>query len=208
MKKLEVKHPLAIRWNHWVNFPVLTIMIWSGLLIYWATPAYFIPRQWLQALDMNQRLAEGMSWHFVFAIIFAVNGFLYAGFLILSGQYKYLLPDRKSLRQAILIFLHDFKIYKKALPPPVKYNAAQRIAYTSVFIFGVAALITGLAIYKPTQLNWLVALLGGYTTARLEHFSITLLFLAFFVVHIIQVLRSGWNNFRAMITGTEQKHVE
>jgi hypothetical protein len=33
--RLERKHPLAIRWMHWVNFPVLFTMIWSGLLIYW-----------------------------------------------------------------------------------------------------------------------------------------------------------------------------
>ena len=33
--RLERKHPLAIRWMHWINFPVLFTMIWSGLLIYW-----------------------------------------------------------------------------------------------------------------------------------------------------------------------------
>ena len=26
---LERKHPLAIRWMHWINFPVLFTMIWS-----------------------------------------------------------------------------------------------------------------------------------------------------------------------------------
>ena len=25
----------------------------------------------------------------------------------------------------------------------------------------------------------------------------------FFVVHIVQVIRAGWNNFRAMVTGVE-----
>ena len=40
MKKIVEKHPLAIRWFHWVNFPVLTLMIWSGLLIYWANDVY------------------------------------------------------------------------------------------------------------------------------------------------------------------------
>ena len=39
-KKLIKKHPLAIRWMHWINFPVLAIMIWSGLLIYWANDIY------------------------------------------------------------------------------------------------------------------------------------------------------------------------
>ena len=36
------KHPLAIRWFHWINFPVIFIMIWSGLLIYWANDVYRI----------------------------------------------------------------------------------------------------------------------------------------------------------------------
>ena len=35
-KQLEKKHTLAVRWLHWVNFPLLAMMIWSGLLIYWA----------------------------------------------------------------------------------------------------------------------------------------------------------------------------
>jgi hypothetical protein len=33
---LEHKHPLAIRWMHWINFPQLALMIYSGLFIYWA----------------------------------------------------------------------------------------------------------------------------------------------------------------------------
>ena len=33
MKRLEKKHPLAIRWFHWLNFPLLALMLWSGTLI-------------------------------------------------------------------------------------------------------------------------------------------------------------------------------
>jgi hypothetical protein len=40
MKRLEEKHPLAIRWFHWISFPLLSLMIWSGLLVYWANDAY------------------------------------------------------------------------------------------------------------------------------------------------------------------------
>ena len=40
MKRVEKKHPLAIRWFHWINFPVLAVMLWSGLLIYWANDVY------------------------------------------------------------------------------------------------------------------------------------------------------------------------
>ena len=46
-------------------------------------------------------------------------------------------------------------------------------------------------------------MLGGYEWARIEHFALTILFTLFFVVHIIQVLLAGWNNFRGMVAGFE-----
>ena len=77
MKNIKEKHPLATRWAHWVNFPVLLIMIWSGLLIYWANDVYsftifgqtffhFFPVSFYRFLNIPQRLAEGMAFHFLF----------------------------------------------------------------------------------------------------------------------------------------------
>ena len=45
--RLVKKHPRAIRWMHWINFPLLAIMIWSGLLIYWgdSIPPYQHPHE-------------------------------------------------------------------------------------------------------------------------------------------------------------------
>ena len=34
--RLVEKHPAAIRWMHWLNFPLLFLMIVSGIMIYWA----------------------------------------------------------------------------------------------------------------------------------------------------------------------------
>lgn len=206
MVTLEKKHPLAIRWNHWINFPVLTIMIWSGLLIYWANDVYFLPGSWLDAIGLHHRLAQGMSWHFPFAFVFGVNGLCYAIFLFVSGQWRYLFPERRSVKDAAIVFLHDLKLYKGELPSQVKYNGAQRFAYTAILFLGFAALITGLAIYKPVQLGWITSLLGGYEAARLEHFLITVAFVAFFIIHVGQVIKAGWNNFRAMVTGWEQRN--
>ena len=213
MKKIIKKHPLAIRWFHWINFPILAVMIWSGLLIYWANDVYrigwgdrtilkFFPDSFNKALNIPYRLAEGMSLHFFFMWFFAINGILYVLYLLFSKEYKSILPNKKSLRESWLVLLHDLHI-KKALPPQKKYNAAQRIAYTVVIIMGFFMLLTGLAIYKPVQLYWLCAMLGGYEWARAEHFIITILFVLFFVVHIIQVIIAGWNKFRGMVTGFE-----
>ena len=161
MKKVIKKHPLAIRWFHWINFPVIAIMIWSG-----------------------------------------INGFIYVLYLIFSGEWRLIFPNKKSLKESFLVVLHDLHI-RKAAPPQKKYNAAQRIAYTGVIVMGIGSLLTGLSIYKPIQFHTLCSLLGGYEWARAEHFILTILFTLFFVVHIVQVILAGWNNFRSMVTGLD-----
>jgi len=70
---------------------------------------------------------------------------------------------------------------------------------------GIGSVLTGLAIYKPVQFNWLCWLFGGYKFARILHFALTIGYVLFFVIHVIQVILAGWNNFRAMVTGFEVK---
>ena len=98
--------------------------------------------------------------------------------------------------------LHDLYLRKTA-PPQTKYNGAQRIAYTAIIIMGIGSILTGLAVYKPVQLNWLCALFGGYKMSRIIHFALTIGYVLFFIIHLLQVIRAGWNNFRAMVTGFE-----
>jgi thiosulfate reductase cytochrome b subunit len=214
MKRLEYKHPLAVRWFHWVNFPLLTLMIISGILIYWAYPVYRIgvadftlvkmtlSRELYQKLQINNRLALGMAWHFFFMWLFAINGLLYVLYTAISGEWRYLLPNRRSFGEAWQVLLHDLRL-SKVEPPKRKFNGAQQIAYTAVVVMGVGSILTGLAIYRPVQLSWLTAAFGGYAFARFLHFWLTVGYVAFFVVHIAQVIRAGWNNFRAMVIGYE-----
>ena len=37
--------------------------------------------------------------------------------------------------------------------------------------------------------------------ARWEHFWLMIGFVGFFVLHISQVIRAGWDNFRSMVAG-------
>ncbi len=213
MKTVLKKHPLGIRWFHWINFPLLTIMIWSGLLIYWAYTPYkisigskelfhFFPNSFYTALKIPHRLAEGMNFHFAFAWLFIINGLLYTLYTIFSGEWKYLLPNKHSFKEAWQVLLHDLHI-RKYHPPQKKYNGAQRIAYTAIILMGIGSVLTGFAVYKPTQWNWLSVICGGYETARMEHFILTIGYVLFFIIHIAQVIKTGWHNFQAMITGFE-----
>ncbi len=225
--RLEKKHPLAIRWMHWVNFPVLFTMIWSGLLIYWndsdnayqhphavyrvgvgsVTLVRLFPEWFWKAINAPYRVTEGLGYHFFFMWLFAMNGLLYVTYLAWSGEWRLMVPDRKSATEAIQVTLVDLHL-RKGLPVQKKYNGAQKIAYTAVVLMGVGSLVTGLSIYKPTQVHWVTTLLGGYEMARWEHFWLTIGFCGFFVVHVVQVMMAGWNNFRAMVTGYEIKKVD
>jgi hypothetical protein len=103
--------------------------------------------------------------------------------------------------------LHDLHLNNR-MPPRRKFNGAQQIAYTAVICMGAGSLLTGLAIYKPVQVAWLTSVLGGYQMARREHFWLTIGYVLFFLVHITQVIRAGWNNARAMVTGYELVPIE
>ncbi len=189
--RLERKHPLAIRWMHWINFPVLFVMIWSGLLIYWndSDNAYrhphavyriglgqwtlfrFFPQWFYQMLQVPYHVTQGLGYHFFSMWIFALNGVAWVLYTAISGEWRFLLPQKQSLREAIQVTLVDLHL-RKALPAQTKYNGAQRIAYTSVIFMGAAMLLTGLAIYKPTNpLAHLPArrLRDGAVVALLDH---------------------------------------
>jgi len=183
------------------------------MLIYWANDVYsvtlfghtfykFFPASFNKFFNIPFRLAEGMAFHFLFMWFFAINGFLYVLYTVISGQWKQLLPNRHSFKEAWQVLLHDLHI-RKMLPPQNKYNAAQRIAYTSIIVMGLGSLLTGLAIYKPVQFYWVTALCGGYHSARIIHFILTIGYVLFFFIHIFQVIIAGWNNFRSVISGFE-----
>jgi thiosulfate reductase cytochrome b subunit len=225
--RLDRKHPLAIRWMHWVNFPVLFVMIWSGLLIYWndsdnsyhhphavyriglgpITIFRFFPQWFWKAMDAPYHVTQGLGFHFFFMWVFGINGICYVLYTILSGEWRFLIPRRESLKEAILVTFRDLHL-TKYLPPQTKYNGAQRIAYTAVILMGAGSLVTGLSIYKPTQVHWITTLLGGYEMARWEHFFLTMGFCGFFAIHVLQVILAGWNNFRSMVSGLEVQRVE
>ena len=210
-KQLEKKHTLATRWMHWLNFPLLGMMIWSGLLIYWANAVYslrlfgyelfhFFPPWFYDALgSLTASRMECSCTSFSCGCSPGMGSFMCCTHLF-PGEWRGLLPVPSSFRRAPLVALHDAHLVKE-LPPQGKYNDAQRIAYTLIILMGAGSVITGLAIYKPTQLAWLTTLLGGYEWRHVGSIWLMIAYVLFFVVHIIQVVMAGWRNFGSMITG-------
>lgn len=206
------KHPLLVRWTHWLHVPLLAGMVWSGLLIYWANDEYrigwgrttilkFFPKGFYAAFNIPFRLAEGLAWHFVLMWFFILNGALFVLYSLLSGHWRELAPDRRTWRELFPTLLHEVGLRRTGPPLRGPYNAAQRVAYAGIIGAGLGMVLTGWAIYKPEQLGWLSWLLGSYATARLLHFLLMLAYVFFVLVHVAQVIRAGWTTFRGMVAG-------
>lgn len=218
-QKAILKHRRGSRWMHWINFPLIVIMVWSGLRIYWAERVYsfgildweifhFFPEFFYEWFHINRRLARGLAFHFNFAWLFTINGLAFVIYTWRTGEWRELAPNRRSLRGFFDVLLYDLRIRKGEPPKRGRYNEAQRLTYTLVIFLGALAVISGFALFKPTQLEPLTWLLGGYTSARVIHFTVTIAFVLFFVVHIAQVARAGWRNFTSMVTGYELVDIE
>jgi thiosulfate reductase cytochrome b subunit len=158
-------------------------------------------------------LANALQWHWLFAYLFMANGVLYLIGLAAGGGYKALLP-RRSDPAGIFAMVRYYlgllpaKIRRKPWPHPVfrsKYNALQRTAYLSMPVAGLLSVLTGWAIHKPAQLGWLAALFGGYDTARVWHFWLMWVFVAFVIPHVVLVVADGWDTMRSMVVGWSAK---
>ena len=190
-------HPVPIRIMHWINAVAMILMIGSGWGIY--DDAVIIHGlHFDHALRIGTWAAESLLWHFAGMWLLMLNGLAYLVYGFVTGRFRErLLPIRvadvlATIRETLhLHFAHaDLTIY----------NGVQKLLYIVAILAGVSQVVSGLAIWKPVQLSWLVALLGGFQGARLVHFAGMAVLVGFLFVHVALALlvpRTLW----AMLAG-------
>jgi len=192
------EQPLPIRIVHWCNAVFLILMASSGLQIFMAYPALgprgaqyaWYPFQgtptpaWTR---IGGWLGGGRHWHFAIAWFFVLNGIFYLTYFFLSGEWRRrMFRPWRDANGAVAQFLYYLRI--RRMPPPKDfYNGLQRLAYTSTAIFGIVMVLSGLAIYKPVQLQFLTLLFGGDDGARAVHLAGLCLFTMFLAAHLVLV---------------------
>lgn len=193
---IKVIHPLWVRMTHWINAIALVLMMLSGWQIYNASPlfAFIFP----PTITIGGWLGGALLWHFAAMWLFAINGLVYLVLGIVTGRFRNkLLPisPRAVIRDAWAAV--TFKLSHDNLSV---YNAVQRVLYLGVILAGVIVALSGLAIWKPVQLQTLTAVFGGYDTARFVHFFAMSAIAGFLIIHIALALLVP-KSLRAMITG-------
>jgi thiosulfate reductase cytochrome b subunit len=151
-------------------------------------------------------LAMGRQWHLFFAWLFVINGLIFTAYAFASRHAtRDLAPTGKDFR-GIGKSLRDHLLLRHPSGKEAKrYNVLQKLAYATVlFIVAPLIVLTGLAMSPTidTAFPWLLTILGGRQAARTIHFVACFSFVGFIVIHVLQVILTGFfNNIRSMVTG-------
>ena len=182
---------------HWINAAAMILMIGSGWGIY--DDAVIIRGlHFDHAMRIGTWAAESLLWHFAGMWILMLNGLAYLVYGFATGRFRErLLPIRladvvSTVRETLHLHIahEDLTVY----------NAVQKLLYIVAILAGVSQVLSGFAIWKPVQLSWLVALLGGFQGARVVHFTGMSVLVGFLAVHVALALlvpRTLW----AMLSG-------
>jgi thiosulfate reductase cytochrome b subunit len=205
---LEVQeHPLLRRVAHWLMALSIILLIGSGWRIYNNAPIFpfSFPEMFTLGGDgaiaivhhNDGGAATAIAWHFAAMWLLGASFLLFALHTLLTGHLfrDYLPVGPKS-------FLRDFTAAAtfKLEHRLGEYNAVQKAFYLGVLAAVTMMIISGLAIWKPVQLQALTALFGGFQGARLVHFLFMAALVLFIVVHVTLVALVP-KTLVAMVTG-------
>jgi thiosulfate reductase cytochrome b subunit len=161
---------------------------------------------WWITIPSYQSLAEGRRWHFFFAWLFALNGLAYLIYGFAARHFQRdLTPTRFDLRNIGRSILDHLKFKHPRGEAAKRYNVLQKLTYIAVvFVLLPLMIVSGLTMSPgvDSAAPWLLDLFGGRQSARTIHFITATLIVLFVVVHLIEVLLSGFfNEMRSILTG-------
>lgn len=174
-------HPGIVRVTHWLNAFAMICMIMSGWMIYDASPLFgFTFPKWA---TLGGWLGGAIAWHLAAMWLLVINGALYIGWGLASGHFRRrFLPIRPAA-----VWRDTVDALRLRLAHADGYNSVQRLFYVGTLVLGVLAFASGLALWKPVQLQGLSALFGGYEVTRRVHFVAMAGIVGFLVVHVALV---------------------
>ena len=192
----KVIQPAWVRALHWTNAFAMVLMIMSGWQIYNASPLFSF--SFSPSITLGGWLGGGLLWHFAAMWLLMLNGLIYLALGISTGRFrKKLLPITPG---GVISDAKAALTGKLSHDDLTKYNYVQKLLYAGIIVIGILIVLSGLAIWKPVQLQWLTALFGGYAVARYVHFICMAAIVGFMVVHVALALLVP-KSLRAMIIG-------
>src|SRR5579884_2681147 len=195
--------------SEWVRFrgPVPSDRVWTAKDdAITLSPLFGLP-------GGRHTIGVARHWHFIFDILFVLNGVAFIALTFATQHYLKLVPTRWSILPAAASCIVQYSALH--LPHEVggyyRYDALQQLSYFSVvFVAAPVAILTGLAMspalanrFKPYQ-----RLFGNRQAARSLHFLVMVAFLVFYVVHMVMVASTGFaKNLNAITLGVDKDNL-
>jgi thiosulfate reductase cytochrome b subunit len=151
-------------------------------------------------------LAMARRWHFFFAWVFVINGLCYVAYSIASRHLsRDLAPTRLDLRSIGQSIVDHLRFKHPTGEAAKRYNVLQKLTYLVViFVLLPLTILMGMAMSPGLDAlipGW-VDVFGGRQSARTIHFIVAWLLVLFVLIHVFEVIISGfWNHMRSMLTG-------
>jgi len=210
MRRARLEHPAVVRLCHWLAVISVAILASSGLEIFAAFPTFGdkIPQVDLfsppESIRLGGWLGGALQWHLSFAWLFVGTGLAYLAYELPTGNYRQVLISI-SERHGLWPMIRHYFFFGPRPAQNETYNPLQKLAYTTALGLGAALMVTGLGLYKPVQLSWLVSAFGGFRMLRIWHFAAMTALIAFVPGHLVMVALHGWSNFASMWTGGDSR---
>jgi len=173
---------LPIRIMHWIGAPSVIAMMLSGWAIYNASPD--LPFTFPRWITLGGWLAGGIAWHISVMWLLFADGTAYLIYGVASGHFlhDFFPPSPRAVFKTVVAALTGRLGHSLG-----HYNAVQRLLYAGVIVLIVLQVLTGFAIWKPVQFDWLTDLFGGFPIARNLHLAAMIGIVLFLAVHLTLV---------------------
>ena len=167
---------------------------------------------WL-TIPGNRWLSMARRWHFFFAWVFVINGLCYLAYSIASRHFaRDLAPTATDWRSIGRSVVDHLRFRHPTGEAAKRYNVLQKLAYLSViFVLLPLVVLMGFAMspWLDSIIPGWVDFFGGRQSARTLHFISAWVLVAFVLIHVFEVIISGfWNHLRSMITGRYRINLE
>jgi DMSO/TMAO reductase YedYZ molybdopterin-dependent catalytic subunit/thiosulfate reductase cytochrome b subunit len=150
-------------------------------------------------------IGPARHWHFIFDILFVLNGAVFIGLTFATPHYLKLVPTQWSilpaagscaLQYAGLGIPHEVGGY-------FRFDALQQLTYfVVVFVMSPLAILTGLAMSPAldNRFKWYQRIFGNRQIARSLHFLVMVSFVGFYVAHMVMIAATGFSRNLNSIT--------
>jgi len=187
--------------REWLRFrgPVPTDRVWTAkddaIML---SPLFGMP-------GGRHTIGVARHWHFIFDILFVVNGLVFIVLTFVTDHYLKLVPTQLSILPSAASCIVQYAGLHLPSEPGgyFRFDALQQLSYFAVvFVLSPLAILTGLAMSPAldNRFKGYQRLFGNRQLARSIHFLVMVAFVVFYAVHMIMVAATGFSKNLDAIT--------